>query len=265
MKKSLLKLTLGFVAMTFGLFAYSQCPTITCPGNITINNDSGNCDAVVIYNAPTTVDTCNPGYQIYVVPSGVTSITVDAYGAEGGLAHTPGMGGRTQGTMAVTPGQTLYIFVGGQGGLPAGGWNGGGIGGSTPANTVGGGGGGASDIRFGGITLNDRIMVAAGGGGGGGAATYSPVGGAGGGGTNCVSPNGFGGGLANGGCASSFAGGCAPGASGGYGSGGGGAGLTGGGAGGAAGNGSYGTAGSLGIGGDGGAFSGRNGENCERN
>ncbi|MDQ7779913.1 MAG: pre-peptidase C-terminal domain-containing protein, partial [Planctomycetota bacterium] len=57
-------------------------------------------------------------FQTWVVPAGVTSITVDAYGAEAGFSspgpvtHVPGKGGRTQATLTVTPGATLYVYVG---------------------------------------------------------------------------------------------------------------------------------------------------------
>jgi len=86
--------------------------------------------------------------QTFVVPLGVTSLTVEAWGAKGGNSgYTGASGGYTIGTITVTPGQTINVYVGGQGALPTGGWNGGGNGGST--STVGAGGGGASDIRIG--------------------------------------------------------------------------------------------------------------------
>lgn len=134
--------------------------------------------------------------QIYIVPNGVTSITVEAYGAQGadgsnGLA-AGGLGGYTSGTLSVTPGQTIYIYVGGQGNT----FNGGALGGSAGS----GNGGGASDIRIGGNTLADRVMVAGGGGGGGGVgceATWpGGAGGVGGGGDGAKgtdSPDGGGG------------------------------------------------------------------------
>ena len=109
--------------------------------------------------------------QTFVVPTGVTSLSVDAYGAKGqgdngGSANEGGNGGRVQATLTVTPGQSLSIYVGDRTGF-----NGGGAGGSfiIPGviNYVGGNGGGATDIRIGGTTLNDRILVAGGGGGAG--------------------------------------------------------------------------------------------------
>lgn len=103
--------------------------------------------------------------QSFKVPSGVTSIDVDAFGAEGsGLlptsSHTyiglPGYGGRVRATIPVRPGQTLRIFVGGSG-HAGGGFNGGGDGAYR--------GGGATDLRMGGDALTARILVAGGGGG----------------------------------------------------------------------------------------------------
>ncbi len=113
--------------------------------------------------------------QSFKVPSGVTQITVDASGAAGGsgpglrhrLAGRGGLGGRVHATIAATPTEGLAIFVGGSGREHSG-YNGGGDGGSKGY----GDGGGASDVRKGGDTLADRIIVAGGGGGGGGGGVY---------------------------------------------------------------------------------------------
>ncbi|MDO5980632.1 glycine-rich protein [Flavivirga spongiicola] len=106
--------------------------------------------------------------QIYTVPSGVNSINIEAYGAQGATVHG-GEGGYSFGKLDVTPGQQIYVYVGGQGTLTvlasggcAGGWNGGGQGGN---GIDGSSGGGASDVRVGGNTLNHRVIVAGGGGG----------------------------------------------------------------------------------------------------
>ncbi len=71
--------------------------------------------------------------QTFTVPAGVTQITVEALGAQGGASEsgaTGGLGGRAIATIAVTPDEVLQIDVGGQGGGPtnpaAGGFNGGG-------------------------------------------------------------------------------------------------------------------------------------------
>ena len=121
--------------------------------------------------------------QTWTVPAGVTSITIDAYGAQGYPGNAAGgYGGLASGNLAVTPGQVLYIYVGGQGG-----YNGGGIGGLSQNGTYGGNGGGASDVRVSGTALNNRVIVAGGGGGGGRDGSYpycqpSPAGAGGSGG-----------------------------------------------------------------------------------
>ena len=125
------------------------------------------------------------GAQDWTVPPCVKFVQVEVYGAQGGgngfSVPDGGKGGKATGTLAVTPGQSLHIYVGGKG--SAGGWNGGGKNVSAWAK---GWGGGASDVRVGGTALSDRKIVA---GGGGGHAAYSfgsggwtgGVGGAGGG------------------------------------------------------------------------------------
>jgi len=103
------------------------------------------------------------------VPSGCETVTVDARGAKGGCA-TGGKGGRAAGIVPVTSGETLYVYVGGQGGCDVhakpGGFNGGGST-VTPSgdNWVNGDGGGASDVRRGGNGMGNRVLVAGGGGG----------------------------------------------------------------------------------------------------
>lgn len=134
--------------------------------------------------------------QTYTVPCGVTSITVDVAGGQGGTASgygTGGYGGRAQGTISVTAGQVLYIYVGqaaatigcsttGTGGSNSGGGAQGGNG--SAGGCIGAAGGGSSDIRTvaGSTTtaLNSRLIVA-GGGGGGSWDCGSGYGGAGGG------------------------------------------------------------------------------------
>jgi hypothetical protein len=100
--------------------------------------------------------------QTYTVPSGVTSVFIECWGAEGGNATLnanvcPGQamggdGGYSSGDLAVTPGQTLFVFVGGAGGSGnTGGFNGAGqVNGLASTCSKGGG---ASDVRQGGNTL----------------------------------------------------------------------------------------------------------------
>ena len=144
--------------------------------------------------------------QSFVVPAGVTQLTILAYGAAGGNnndAQNPlGTGGSLSATISASAGATLALFVGGAGAGPstgaacppgypctpgAGGFNGGGFGGFSPYYS-GDGGGGASDVRLGGSALANRILVAAGGGGGGGGG-----GGSGGAGGSTIGGNGTGG------------------------------------------------------------------------
>ena len=130
--------------------------------------------------------------QMFTVPPCVTSLTIDVKGAQGGNVGTAsgGLGGRVQATMTVTPGDVLYIYVGGAGitslNSPSGGFNGGG--GTFSYSNDGicgtaGTGGGASDIRLNGTTLNDRVAVGGGGGGAGGYAVGNQTYGGGNGGT----------------------------------------------------------------------------------
>jgi hypothetical protein len=114
--------------------------------------------------------------QNYTVPAGVTSIDVDADGGLGG-GSGGGYAGAAQGTLAVSPGEMLYVEVGGSAQGATGGWNGGGNGGhggGVNNESAGSGGGGASDIRTcsryagscnGTGTLASRLIVGAGAGG----------------------------------------------------------------------------------------------------
>jgi len=109
------------------------------------------------------------GQQSFNVPNCVKKVTIEAWGAQGGGSpccsgsqEDGGKGGYAKGDLAVTPGETLYVYVGKKGTMGgAGGWNGGGGGGQ-----YGGGGGGASDVRKGGASLNDRKLVGGGAGAG---------------------------------------------------------------------------------------------------
>jgi hypothetical protein len=64
------------------------------------------------------------GPQSFVVPAGVTSLNVLAEGAAGAVGHAPGRGASIRGTLAVTSGETLSIWVGcrGQRGEGGAGW-----------------------------------------------------------------------------------------------------------------------------------------------
>lgn len=116
--------------------------------------------------------------QTFVVPAGVTTVHAIAIGGRGGdgegnVGGLGGFGAIASADLAVTPGQTLYVEVGGNGDDAAdggaGGFNGGGS--SGEGSSPSGGGGGASDIRLApsaaGTSLELRMIVAAGGGGAG--------------------------------------------------------------------------------------------------
>lgn len=112
------------------------------------------------------------GIQTFVIPSCGTTLTVDAYGAQGGDSFNHhnsvgGKGGRVQATVTVQSGATLYVTVGEKPTNKAGGYGGAGDGVKDPQQTtwIGAGGGGASDLRLDGQSLGNRILVAAGGGG----------------------------------------------------------------------------------------------------
>jgi len=119
--------------------------------------------------------------QTFTVPAGITQMTIDAKGAQGGGTFG-GNGGRTQAVISVTPGEVLNLYIGSKPTIQMGpgGYNGGG---AVTALPCGGGsdgfpGGGATDIRRAGTTLVNRIIVA---GGGGGQGYSNGVGGLGGG------------------------------------------------------------------------------------
>ena len=129
-----------------------------CGGNA-IQDACGNCydPSVTLVDQDLTFEYTG-SMQSWTVPSDVFTVAIDAYGAQGSDQAHGGLGGRAQGTLTVTPGQELFIYVGGSGWT--GGWNGGG-------NTLSGNerrGGGASDVRIGGSALANRVIVAGGGG-----------------------------------------------------------------------------------------------------
>lgn len=191
------------------------------------------------------------GQQTFTVPVGVSVVHVVAIGGKGGdfpgssTSEAGGDGARAVADVAVTPGQVLYVEVGGNGGAPsictggAGGFNEGGNGGNDSAcmGNGGAGGGGASDVRTlaraASNSLSSRVVVAGGGAGASGSYAGGQAGQAGGG-THPAQPGGSGGGGAGGGSPMS------PGGSGTQGQGGAGAAGTGCGSGGGGGGGWYG-------------------------
>jgi len=118
------------------------------------------------------------GMYTWTIPAGVNSIQMECWGGDSNSARNghPVNAGYAKGTIAVTNGQVLNIYVAGAGGAVGGGWNGGAIASHdpTPIDYVGGG---ASDIRLNGTNLTDRIIVAGGAGGGADRGGYGGVGG----------------------------------------------------------------------------------------
>jgi hypothetical protein len=184
-------------------------PTIECPDDIVVSNDAGVCGAVVEFEDPVIDDNCPLptsssmeafGYtgETWTVPAGVTSLTIQASGAQGSNADfgaVGGLGANITGEFTVTPGQVLNILVGEQGE-------------NDPSVGDGGGGGGGTFVWD---ANTNQLLIAAGGGGGAagfqggfdgaaGSATETPTAGLGAGsGAGGVSGNGGNGGVDGGG------------------------------------------------------------------
>jgi hypothetical protein len=137
---------------------------------------------------------CTGFTQQFAVPPGVTSVTIEANGAQGGTptwsgywtsVGTGGLGGRTWATVSVVPGQVLSVYVGCDPRATSQPGFGYGIGGhrgtgDSAIGKDGAPGGGGSAV----LTQDGTILVVAGGGGGGGgeAVDFAGAGNGGGGG-----------------------------------------------------------------------------------
>jgi hypothetical protein len=155
------------------------------------------------------------GDQTFTVPSGVTALTIDLYGGEGGEfdGQAGGLGGGVHALVPVTPGQVLTVRVGEgavadsvTGGWPNGGngshggsgggstsilfagsyWLEAGAGGGGDHNGSDGGPGGAAGSLPGGGQAGENAEGAAGGGGWNGGAGYTTHDGGGDGGTSYI-------------------------------------------------------------------------------
>ena len=154
--------------------ASSSPITITSPSSgsrtysVYATNSSGNslsASATPLYVPSYATFNATGSTQTWTAPAGVTSATFYIYGAGGGNGSGAGVGatgGTTTGTFTITPSQVYTVYVGRTGGQTAGGWPGGGNGGSYNGN--GGGGGGYSGIKNAGGTY---LAIAGAGGGGG--------------------------------------------------------------------------------------------------
>ena len=106
--------------------------------------------------------------QQFTVPDGVQEVSLEVVGAsgrggsDGGLPTVGGRGGKIEGSLAVTPGSVLDVYVGGISS-----WPNGGAGDSTASGNSGGPGGGSSDVRPSGTAYTSAVLMAGGGGGGG--------------------------------------------------------------------------------------------------
>ena len=128
---------------------------------------------------PTTITAT--GSTTYTIPSGVTKVKVELWGARGGSSGggNAGLGAKVTAILNLCPSapclQSFDVVIGGAGGAYVSGGTSGGSGGSNGGGNAGnnhfytdggaGGGGGATDIRVG-PGLSDRVVVAGGGGGG---------------------------------------------------------------------------------------------------
>lgn len=133
------------------------------------------------------------GSASLTIPTGVTSITVKGWGAGGGggagdtsTGGAGGAGGYLNETIAVTPGETLDVYIGG-----------GGTGGSY--NTTRGAGEGGSGGGYTSLYRGSTLLAIIAGGGGGGGGNGNNVGGAGGAGGGTSGVGGSASGAAGGG------------------------------------------------------------------
>jgi hypothetical protein len=141
----------------------------------------------VVGSAVNTVTYYSAGTTSWSVPAGVTSITIQTWGAGGGGGTNNGSGsggnggggGYAKGVVTVTPGDSISIAVGSGGAKAAG-------------NLSGGKGGGYTAVTN---TTTATLLMKAGGGGGGGGGRGSGnggAGGAGGGASGIIGSNGSG-------------------------------------------------------------------------
>ena len=156
-------------------------PTPVCvSGTCTINFDTTG--DYYLWSAPTTGTYT---FQVWGAQGGT------ALNADGTVGQTGPLGGYATGNYSLTSGQSLYVYVGGQGSgsisvsaAISGGFNGGGIGYNGDGSGRAASGGGGSDIRIGGNALANRVIVAGAGGGGRRFTGYGTQSGSYGGGTS---------------------------------------------------------------------------------
>ena len=129
-------------------------------GGQNIEDECGNCynpDLIIEGEFEDVTFNYTGDIQSYIVPEGITTLYIEAYGAEGGDSWygVGGLGAFISSTVSVNPGETLSILVGEEG--------------NGDSNGAGGGGG-----SFVVNSNNEPILIAGGGGGAGGYSETSP-------------------------------------------------------------------------------------------
>ena len=157
-----------------------------CASNDRYTNQLAVCSAAAftlttVTEPDTSTAGTNPGNgvgtsAVYTVPTGLTSVNIQVWGAGGGGGSegTGGGGGYAEGTLAVTAGQSLHVISGegGRGNAAApeevGGFFGGGHSDGTPTGSAHGGGlAGVFSVASGSLNAVPHSYVVAGAGGGG--------------------------------------------------------------------------------------------------
>ncbi|KAI9549272.1 hypothetical protein GHT06_007213 [Daphnia sinensis] len=150
--------------------------------------------------------------QTWTVPAGVTYVFIEAFGAQGGSGGTNvgGRGGKITCTLPVTPGQVLFITVGGQSTNQTALYGFGGNGGvATSYGTFARAGGGLSGVSSANPITQANAFLIAGGGGGTPTSSFAGAGGASGGLDGLAGSSIYGGVSTRGGGASQTSGGVA--------------------------------------------------------
>ena len=85
---------LTFFAVLLSSFSFGQCISVDCQSNVTLYTEAANCGVSYNYVTPVFTNICNASgsetfvftgtAQQYTVPAGVTTITIETWGAQGG-------------------------------------------------------------------------------------------------------------------------------------------------------------------------------------
>ena len=161
--------------------AFSRWRCLALVGVVTVVLGAGASVASATVTATTSFT--SPGSYSFTVPAWVSSITVTAVGGSGGsltggcILYSGGEGASLTATVAVSPGEQLFVGVGAPGvghscphAVADAGGAGGGASGGSASITGGGGGGGASLVGGSTPSPGFRFLLVVAGGGGGAAA-----------------------------------------------------------------------------------------------